>query len=178
MSNFFEELNSRVNNVAERTSDFAPIPEGWYKATIKDVQIKDTKDGTGKIMNFRFDIVGPTNAGRVVFNGLNIRNKNPKTEEYALQDLKQIRQALGLGQIKDTNDMIGKNLEIKVAIKEAEGQYEAKNITKGYKAIVGGTMPMPTAATTQTSKATPPWAQAQAQKNEEEIGRASCRERV
>jgi len=148
MSDFFEQLNNKMDNLGEQ--EYSLVPEGWYNATIKDVNIKPTKDGTGKMMNFRFDITGPSHANRVVFVGLNVQNRSPQAEEMAQRDLKSIRTALGLSVIKNTDQLIGKSLKIKVGIKKASGEYAAKNTAVSYAAIEGSQMPK-----AATSKA--PW---------------------
>lgn len=153
---FIGDLNEKLDQVEDRSYD--PIPEGWYTAEIKAVDIKDTKDGTGKRMNIEFSVTGPEYVGRRVFAGLNIRNQNQKTEQFALQDLKSIRSSLGLVQMRDTDEMIGRALSIKVVIKPAADGYEAKNEIRGYKAIEGGKMPTPNAAPKPAGASLPPWA--------------------
>jgi hypothetical protein len=155
MSDFFEQLNNKMDNLGEQ--EYSLIPDGWYTATIKEVTIKNTKDGTGKIMNFRFDITGPSNAGRVVFVGLNVQNRNPQAEEMAQRDLKAIRTALGMSMIKNTDQLIGKNLKVKVGVQKGTGDYPDKNTCKSYAAIEGSQMPAVTAGTGAKPKA--PWEQ-------------------
>jgi hypothetical protein len=150
MSDFFEQLNNKMDNLGEQ--EYSLIPDGWYTATIKDVNIKPTKDGTGKIMNFRFDITGPSHSNRVVFAGLNVQNRNPQTEEMAQRDLKAIRTALGMSMIKNTEQLIGKNLKIKVGVQKGSGDYPDKNTPKSYAAIEGSQMP-----TASQSKPKAPW---------------------
>ena len=62
------------------TGSFDPIPVGWYAASVVDAVLKDSKSG-GQYINVRYDILGPTNAGRVVFGMITIRNANVKAEE-------------------------------------------------------------------------------------------------
>ena len=71
---FLGDLNDKLEGVEPQS--FELLPDGWYTASIKEVTVAPTKDGTGQRMNVRFDITGPTRAGAVIFEGLNVRNKN------------------------------------------------------------------------------------------------------
>jgi len=120
--------------------DFKPIPDGWYSATIEEALVKPTKDGTGERLNFKFKITGPTNAGRGIYEGLNIRNKNSEAENIAWQQFNSIMGAIGLKKVDDSDEFVGGNLMIKVATEESAG-YDPKNVVKGYKALEGGAVP-------------------------------------
>ena len=138
---------------------FEPLPPGWYSATIMAAELKATKSGTGQYISIRYDIIGPTHQGRVVFGNLNIRNQSPKAEEIGRQQLREIMQSTGLGRVDDTDQMIGNSLQIKLEIEKSE-QYGDKNQIKGFKAIGGGAPPAlaPAPAAAAPAKAAPPWA--------------------
>jgi hypothetical protein len=136
---------------------FEPLPEGWYNATIVKAEVKTTKAGTGQFIELRMDVTGPTHQGRVIFCNLNINNPNPKAEEIGRQQLNQIMGALGLPTVRDSDQLIGGNVAVKVAIK-VEGE-DKKNEVKGFKAITGSAPPAPSASSPAPVKAAaPPWA--------------------
>lgn len=139
--------------------NFDPVPAGIYDATITRADLKPTKDNTGSMIALRFDIVGPSHQGRVIFSNLNIRNKSPKAEEIGRQQLGEIMRAIGLSKVEDTDQLIGGQLKIKVEIEKKEG-YEARNVVKGFKALAGSTAPTPSAAAPASAAAgaAPPWA--------------------
>jgi hypothetical protein len=141
------------------TGDFQPLPDGWYTAHIAKAEMCNTKAGTGQYIKLRYDITGPTHQGRVVFGNLNIRNPNPKAEEIGRQQLGDLMRAIGLKTVSDTDQLIGGTLSIKLATKPADGQYEASNEVKAFKAIEGAAMPRPaaTSAPASAGTATPPW---------------------
>lgn len=97
-----------------------------------------TKDGTGQYIKVRYDITGPTHQGRVVFANINIRNASSKAEEIGRQHLGDIMRAIGLTKVTDSDQLIGGNLQIKVAIRPASGQYGESNEVKAFKALSGG----------------------------------------
>ena len=137
-------------------NNFAPLPAGWYTASITDAELKTTKLGNGQYIKVRYTISGPTHQGRVVFGNLNVRNPNPKAEEIGRQQLGELMRAIGVTSVKDTDQLIGGNLAIKLDVRLSE-QYGDSNDVKGYKAVAGSVAPAPAAAAA-TAKAAPPWA--------------------
>jgi hypothetical protein len=101
----------------------------------------------------------------VVFANLNIKNASLKAEEIGKQQLGEIMRAIGLARVRDTDELIGAALKIRVAIRPARTDertgktYDAANEVKGYSAIGGTAAPAAKAAApTAVSKgATPPW---------------------
>lgn len=135
------------------------LPDGWYNVTISQATLGDTKSGTGKKIDIRYDITGPTHQGRVIFGSVNIRNQSQKAEEIGRQQLGEIMRAIGLAKVQDSDELIGGQLAVKVKTKPAENGYEARNEVSGFKAIDGSTPPKPAATTAAAStSASPPWA--------------------
>jgi hypothetical protein len=140
------------------------LPEGWYNATITSADLKPTKAGDGQYISMAYDITGPTHQGRKVFGNVTVRNSNPKAEEIGRQQLGDIMRAVGLATVRDTDELIGGQLSIKVSVRRDE-QWGDKNDVKGYRAVTGSAAPVPPylqekapAATQATAKAAPPWA--------------------
>ena len=140
---------------------FDPLPAGWYTVSITSGDVKTTKAGTGQYVALRMDVLGPTHQGRVIFTNLNLNNPNPKAEEIGRQQLNAIMTALGLATISNTDQLIGGQLQVKVAIKHDAGR-DPENDVKGYRAVSGSQMPAaapskPPCETLSAPKATPPW---------------------
>lgn len=146
-----------VNKLPESTSNFDPLPSGWYNTKISGAELNDTKAGTGTYINVKYDVLGPTHQGRVVFGPINITNASQKAEEIGRQNLGELMRAIGLARVDDTDQLIGANCQIKLAVK-ADEKYGPKNEIKGWKAI-GGTVPanagMPASSGVQSSFAAP-----------------------
>lgn len=142
--------------------NFEPLPAGWYTAKITQASLETTKAGNGSYIKVRYDILGPTHQGRVVFGNLNISNPNPKAEEIGRQQLGDLMRAIGLSQVQDTDQLIGGECQIKLAVKKSE-QYGDSNEVKGWRAVEGGAAqaPQPQAAPQQGAGTTPPWMQNQ-----------------
>jgi hypothetical protein len=147
-----------VADLPKSDRNFEPLPEGWYTATITQA---DMKSSPGKErLNIRYDIVGPTHQGRVVFGGLNMTNPNPDSERISREQFGQILMALGMARCEDTDELIGKTLNIKLKIREASGGYDASNDVKAWKAVNGSSLPVgaPAGAKAPAAGAKPPWA--------------------
>jgi hypothetical protein len=153
-----------LDTLPQGTSNFEPLPEGWYNASITGAEIKATKAGDGKYIACKYTITGPSHQGRVIFGNLNIKNASTKAEEIGRQQLGEIMRAIGLAKVTDTDQLIGGNLGIKLVVKT--GEY-AGNEIKGYRAL-GGVTPAavapfkpvgPSAAAGMpAAKSAPPWA--------------------
>ena len=133
------------------TGSFDPIPVGWYTASVVDALLKDSKSG-GQYINVRYDILGPTNAGRVIYGMITIRNASSKAEEIGRMQLADLMRAIGLVAIGDTDELIGGKCQIKVEIQESEG-YGAQNRVVGFKAMANAG----SAAKASDTTAAPPW---------------------
>jgi len=153
-----------VDTLPVSTSNFEPLPEGWYTATISGAEIKATKAGDGKYIAVKYAITGPTHQGRVVFGNLNIKNASTKAEEIGRSQLGEIMRAIGLAKVGDTDQLIGGNLGIKLTVRT--GEY-AGNEIKGFKALGSGSPSVASsvpfgnsapAAAGAPAKAAPPWA--------------------
>ena len=151
------DIGFSADELPESRGDYEPLPEGWYSAEIGDAEIRVTKDGTGQYIRCRYNITGPTKAGRVVFGNLNIMNKSQKAEEIGRQQLGELMRCIGLGRIEDTDQLIGCPLQIKLSIRPAENGYAAQNEVRGFRAPEGAA-PAKAAPAASSSKAAPPWA--------------------
>lgn len=125
-----------AEDLPQSQGNFDPIPDGWYSAAVESCELKDTSKG-GKMLSFCYNVTGPNFAGRKVWDNINIINKNPKAEEIGRSQMGDIMRAAGLGNVQDTDQFIGANIQIKVRTEKSEG-YDPRNVVKGWKALEGG----------------------------------------
>lgn len=149
-------------NVADipTESAFAPLPAGWYQASVKAVELKPSNAGNSTYMNIQYSILGPTHQGRVVFGMCGVSNQDPEKEATSRYFMGQLMRAAGIQRLTDTDQLVGANLEIKLTIKAATAEYSASNNVKEYRAISGSALPMAEAkeGTAPTGSTAPPWA--------------------
>jgi len=149
-----------LDTLPKSTNNFEALPVGWYDVVITQAEVKDTKAGNGQYIKVRYDVSGPTHQGRVIFGNFNIRNPNPKAEEIGRQQLGELMSSIGVSRVNDTDQLIGANLKIKLAIRSSE-QYGDQNDIKGWASAGGASIPKVSETSTSaaaTSKASPPWA--------------------
>ena len=150
-----------LDTLPKSTSSFDPLPAGIYEVTITKAELKDNKAGTGQLISIRYDIVGPTHQGRVIFGNFNIKNPNPKAEEIGRQQLGEMMTAIGISKVNNTDQLIGARLKIKLVVRSSE-EYGEQNDIKGWSSVSGASIPKISetseSTTAATSKASPPWA--------------------
>lgn len=124
----------------EPQAAFEPLPAAWYTAIIAGSEEKDTSDKLGKFLELKLEIVGGDFNKRVVYDRLNLVNKNPTAQEIAYRTLSAICHAVNVIPLEDTEQLHGKPMLLKIAYigprKGADGkEYEAGNEVKGYKPV-------------------------------------------
>jgi hypothetical protein len=135
--------------VSDRSFDL--LPAGWYAAAITGAESRDTKSGTGKYLRVEFTLADPQ--GRKVWSNYNVKNDNPAAESIGRQQLAEVVRAIGKKAVRDTDELRGCVLSIKVKVREAANGYEASNEVAAAKALEGSA---PTKAA--AGKPSPPWA--------------------
>lgn len=143
----------RADDLPKSDKNYDPVPSGWYDVIITSAEVKTTKAGNGMYLATRYDITGPTNTGRVIFGNITLRNTNMEAERIGAQHLGELINAVAIDELEDSDQLVGKNLSIKVVIRESE-QYGPQNDVKGWKS--NGAQPAAAAAPAAASKA-PPW---------------------
>jgi len=141
---------------------FEPLPAGWYNVRIIKSEMKPTSKGDGSYLELSMSVIDGPAANRQLFDRLNLNNKNQTAKDIAYQTLSAICHATGVIQLQDSTQLHGIPLMARVAIKPAEGKYEAGNEIKGYKAIASGASAVPAFVTAQTAPAAssvPSWVQ-------------------
>ncbi|AVL70842.1 hypothetical protein CEQ07_05085 [Oligella urethralis] len=135
--------------------DFEPIPPGQYQAKIIESAIEPLRSGNGQRLNLRFQILGPTHQGRLVFEDLNIFHSNPMASDIARRDLKRIALAAGFdGNIADSSVLHDRPMLIRVKI-EDDDQYGPRNRITKYGRLTNNA-PAPTAPAQPTYTGTQP----------------------
>ena len=86
----------------------------------------------------QYTILGPSYQGRVIFANINISNPNPKAQEIGLGQLNSLISAIGLASVSDTDQLLNKQVDIKVKIQAAKDGYEASNDVNNWHKFSGG----------------------------------------
>ena len=134
-------------NADDYKDDYAEVPEGDYKAILSEANWKDTNDGGGRYINCRFQITDEKNNGAIVFEILNLENKNSKAVEIANETLAKICRAVGTIKPGNTDEILNKELVVIIKHKDNTYNGETKKKAKivGYKQIIQGAAATPSA---------------------------------
>jgi hypothetical protein len=138
----------------QEQDEFTPIPPGEYEVQIVDSDVTLAKSSGNKMAVFTFSVIGPTHQNRKLFDRFVIGN------DVAMSRLKTMAKVAGHKNpnfIKDTEELHGGKLRVRVKIEEARDGYDAKNVIQSFKPLNGLTSPV------QESPA-PPQSQPQAEK--------------
>ena len=110
------QLPQRFNVADVPEDEYEVIPPGNYVAMITESDMKPTKDGEGAYVELKIQLDG----GRVLFERLNIQNKNEKAVEIAYKTLAKICNACNKTSIQKTEEL--HNIRFKVDVEVEKGK--------------------------------------------------------
>ena len=141
------------DDVEADDGNFELLPLGWYRVAINGAEYKQTSDGRGHLFKTRFDVVGPTHAGRVLFDQIFCQSEDPSKQKgvkIGLKRFKALMTCLGKERPPQSDEelhaLIGREIEIKVGVEKARDGYEARNNVRAMRRLPNGTAASPTAA--------------------------------
>jgi hypothetical protein len=142
----------------EPNAPMEAIPADWYNFTIVESEMKPTKSGEGSYLTLQMKVMDGEYAGRMVFDRLNLNNKNPVAVEIAYRQLSAYCHATGVVQVQDSQQLHGIPFKAKVSVRtDPSGQYEPSNEVKAVKHINDGQQAAQAPAQPAPAGA-PPWA--------------------
>jgi hypothetical protein len=118
-------------DVPEDDRNFEPLPVGQYKVQIIESKIEDTKSGSGQMLTLTLEVTEGEYANRRVWDRLNIRNDNPDAQRIAQRALANLCLAIGVAQLRDTEELHFKPMMVKIGIRQDKtGQYGPQNTVR------------------------------------------------
>lgn len=159
-------ISNLFNPDAEAQADFSAIPTGEYPAVIVDSDLKPTKKNDGQYLELVHEITAGEFKGRKVWANLNLDNPSVKAVEIANRQMASIREATGVLNPTDSQQLHYKPIVIRVEFipagtTQGNGYVTTRdgNEIKAWKKAEGAAS-APTqqpAANQATGTATPPW---------------------
>ncbi|PCI28929.1 hypothetical protein COB55_03060 [Candidatus Wolfebacteria bacterium] len=122
------------------------VPDGDYNCEISKSEVRDTKSG-GEQVIFSFKITEGEYKNSIIRHSLNMVNhgeNKAKTEEIALQHLKQIQLAVDRPKERESEKLHGITLNIKTEIYDDEYYGEKRNKITAFRRFEGETKKEPT----------------------------------
>jgi hypothetical protein len=127
-------LNFNAANI-EPAAPISALPPGRYPVAISKTEMKDTKAGTGQYLQIELTITSGTAANRKLWARLNLVNQNQQAVDIAYRELSAICHAVGVMQVADSDELLGREMMVDVGIEKNGQTGEDTNRVKGYAAI-------------------------------------------
>lgn len=163
-------ISGLYNPEAEAQQDFAPIPSGEYLAQITDSDMKPTKKNDGQYLELEYVVLDGEYKGRKVWARLNLDNQNAQTVEIANRQMAAIREATGVLNPRDSQELHYKPHVIRVELipagttqKNGYTTTKDNNEVKGWRSAdgaVAANTQAQTAPRTNAPAAQPAWKRA------------------
>lgn len=122
------------------------IPAGKYVAAIVESKQKATKDNQGSYLELTWEILDGPYKGRKVWSRLNLHNKSAQAVQIARGEFAAIRQAVGVIEPKDSEELHRLPCVIIVKCKKRKDSDEMSNEIKGYERKGSGSTASPPSA--------------------------------
>ena len=116
----------------ENRGDFKPLPDGEYTIIVDKMDVHPTSTG-GVGLKTTYQVVDGNYKGRLIFDFINVENKNPTAEAIGRRRVAEISYAVGFADVADDTDLLlFKPFSVAVGSKKEtyQGQEQVKNIIK------------------------------------------------
>jgi len=133
---------------------FDPLPAGRYLAQIVNSEMKPTAAGTGEYLKLEFQVLDEQYKNRKLFANLNLNNPSDMAVGIARAELSAICRAVGVLVPKNSEELHGIPLTLKVGLKKRTDTDELENVIRGYEPRASVAAAQPVAA---GAASTPPW---------------------
>ena len=137
------------------TGDYDVMPVGEYTLKATDSEMKETKKGDGAYLAVTFEVLGPTHAGRKVWQNFNIHNPSEKAQRIGREQVAGWARAAGKPNATDSDELLERKFQAKLGIEKGTGGYSDKNIIKAFLAPAESSAPVPTRSAPTAEKAAP-----------------------
>lgn len=111
-------IESNFNETKEN-SGFDPLPAGEYPCIVTEAKPRTNKSNTGKLLELTYVVEKGDFKGRKVWQYINFKHENKKTQDIGEGELKSLVKACGMTDWPElATAFIGKPVIVKVGIKE------------------------------------------------------------
>ena len=117
----------------EQNRSFVALEKGWYIASIGGVELKTGKAGDNRYLRIKYLVeVGESN--KVVYSNITLNHSNIKAEEIGIKQLVMLQDAAGVGELEDTDQLIGARMKVYIDQRTTE-QYGTQNNVVSFEKI-------------------------------------------
>ena len=127
--------------------NFDPIPDGTYEIEVKSI-VEDFSKAGHRYLKAEFEVIEGDHSNRRLWDRFNMWHPNPDAVLASQKQLSSLFTAAGFPTMRDTEDLIGEQVNARVRTQQDDG-YDPKNVIKGYRSN-GAPKPRPSVASKQT----------------------------
>ena len=140
----------------EPLRSFEPLAPGWYPAVINATTEETSKAGN-RYLQIEFEITASDVAGRRVWTNYNVWHPDTNVVEIAQRQISDLTRACGLTSVPaDSDELVGKHLDVQLKVEEGNGTYAPKNKVVAYRTAPGQPQ-VPKAVNGAAAADDPPW---------------------
>jgi hypothetical protein len=127
------ELDFELLDEEERPS-FDPLSPGWYKMVVNSAEDETSKAGN-RYLKVEFEVTNVENSGRRVWDNYNLWHPEESVKGIAQRQFSDLARACGLANCKDTDELLGKHLDVLLKVEAGNGEYPPKNRPVAYRSV-------------------------------------------
>lgn len=135
-------LNMSFEGV-EPMHTFSPIPAGRYTLGVTETELRETKAGTGQYLQVVAEVTAGEFVGRKIWLRYTLTNPNATAEQIGKRELAALCNAVGIGTLGDSDELLGKIFEADIIIEKNKNDGREGNKAVGYYAAEGAIAPLP-----------------------------------
>ena len=132
--------------------EYSPLPAGVYEAEVEKIETRTSIKGD-EYLALTFNVVEDGAVGRKIFDNFHLWNPSAQAVEISQRRMSSLFKAAGFPTMGPTDDLLGKQIKVRVKVKDADNGYEAQNQVKAY-LTSSSSHPLPPSGTAV------PWAKA------------------
>ena len=138
--------------------DFQPLPEGWYRAEVATAERKESAAGNYYLaVEFIVTDEVPANSRTHVWSNYNLWHPAENVVEIAQRTFSDLARACGLANCKDSDDLLGMHLDVKLKTKPGNGEFQPTNDVAACRTAPGMANQKAPIESTAVSLDDPPW---------------------
>jgi hypothetical protein len=126
-------------------TEMAAVPAGKYLCRVEDTERKDTKNGDAQYLQITHVITDGEYKGRKIFDRLNLWTaqggqwvrRTDQAGTIAGEAMADLLLAVGIGTIRNHEELRGKSLVVKVKVRKSEEHGDSNDVQKYYPATEG-----------------------------------------
>lgn len=133
---------NKADHTPSKGGDFAPLPDGWYTCQCDKVELKNSKSSDGQYLNFQWRVIGEDYRNRVIFDMVMVHG-SADAVRIGKDTLWTICEAAGIDGFKDTSELVGITVDVRVTVEKGKGDWPDRNRIRKFQPAKTGQAPPP-----------------------------------